>query len=300
MKFTKQDWTDRIGTPDAYAFPRSLTLVKTFTLPGCRGELYHQANGPDTFQRVMMLFPDTGEEKYPAVAVPFYYPEAMFGMDPFTGETLPRFAGIEIMLHLVQRGYAVASADAYHLTYRKSDRERDDFRRWHEAAEALLQDHPHWTGIGKLTADTMLLVDALAADTRVNADRIGIAGHSLGGKMAFYTGCLDDRIRVILASDFGFGWEQTNWKDLWYWGDKVKLLQEEGMDHSSLLSCAAPKPMCLLAGQYDDMSSYEMMCRAEGYENCPAHLQIIHHAAGHRPTPEALEAGYAFLDRFLK
>ncbi|MBR4961060.1 MAG: acetylxylan esterase [Clostridia bacterium] len=300
MRFTKQDWLARIGTPENYNFCPALQMTDTFTLPGCRGELYRQANGPDTVQRVMMLFPDTEAEKYPAVAVPFYYPEAMLGMDPFTGAPLSRFTGIEMMLHLVQRGYAVVSADAYHLTYRESDRERDDFHRWHEAAEALLRDHPGWTGIGKLTADTMLLVDALTADPRVDTDRIGIAGHSLGGKMAFYAGCLDERIRVILASDFGIGWEQTNWNDPWYWGDTVKLLQEEGMDHASLLSCAAPKPMCLLAGQFDDMSSYEMMCRAEGYEDFPEHLQIIHHAAGHRPPPEALEAGYAFLDRFLK
>ena len=300
MKFTKQDWLKAIGTAANYDFRPSLTLTDTFALEGCRGEVYRQANGPDTFQRVMMLFPETGEEKYPAVAIPFYYPEAMMGMDPFTGEKLPLFAGIEMMLHLVHRGYVVASADAYHLTYRNSHRERDDFRRWQDAADALLQDQPGWTGIGKLTADTMLLVDALIADKRVDTNRIGIAGHSLGGKMAFYTGCLDERIKVVLTSDFGIGWEQTNWSDPWYWGNKVKTMQEAGMDHASLLACGAPKPMCLLAGKYDDMTSYDMMCRAEGYGQVPEHLQIIHHAKGHRPPAEALEAGYAFLDRFLK
>ena len=299
---TKQIWKTALGTPSAsYAFtPQMSPVQKTFTLDGCHGELYLQKNGPDTVQRVMMLFPESIKETCPGVVIPFYYPEAMLGMDPFTGEALPKFAGIEMMLHLAKRGYAVISADAYHLTYIPSDRARDDFRRWQEAAEALLKDHPQWTGMGKLTADTMLLTDALAADPRVDADRLGIAGHSLGGKMAFYAGCLDDRIKVILASDFGIRWEQTNWNDLWYWGDKVEMLRQAGLEHSSLLGCAAPKPMCLLAGQYDDETSREMMHAAPGYETCPERLKVVHHAKGHRPPADALEEGYAFLDNWLK
>ena len=300
MHYTKQDWLTALGNPEFESFRPSLSKEKTFSLPGCVGELYLQQNGPDTFQRLMMLFPEEIESSCPAVVVPFYYPEAMLGMDPFTGELLPRFAGIEMMLHLVRRGYAVASADAFHLTYLASDKARDDFTRWRDAAAALQKDHPHWTGIGKLMQDTMLVTDALAADKRVDENRIGIAGHSLGGKMAFYAGCLDDRIRVILASDFGFGWDQTNWQDPWYWGSLAAKWQKEGMDHTALLSCAAPKPMMLLAGQFDNMDSWDMMCRAEGYAEYPEHLAICNHAPGHRPPPEALEAGYAFLDGFLK
>ncbi|MBE6613850.1 MAG: hypothetical protein E7631_00915 [Ruminococcaceae bacterium] len=300
MEYTKNDWLRQIGSPEQYDFSPSFVLTDTFDLPEARGEVYRQANGPRTWQRVMMLFPKNEGKPFPGVVVPFYYPEAMLGMDPFTGESLPRFQGIEMMLHLVRRGYAVISADAYHLTYISSPRDRNDFRRWHDAAEALMQDQPGWTGIGKLTADTMLLVDVLAADPRVDESRIGIAGHSLGGKMAFYTGCIDERIRVILASDFGIGWEQTNWQDLWYWGEKAGQMQLKGMDHASLLAAAAPKPMMLLAGQYDDMTSWDMMQRAAGYEEHADHLAICHHASGHRPPPEALEAGYAFLDRFLQ
>ena len=48
MKFIKQDWLDRIGRPQNYRFDHTLTLKAKFSLPGCLGELYHQANGPDT------------------------------------------------------------------------------------------------------------------------------------------------------------------------------------------------------------------------------------------------------------
>ena len=150
------------------------------------------------------------------------------------------------------------------------------------AGEALAHDWPEWSGVGKLVADTRLLVDILVADSRVDSARIGIIGHSLGGKMAFYTGCLDSRIKVIVASDFGIGWDQTNWRDPWYWGEKLKDLRAKGMDHAGLLSLSGGKPFCLIAGEFDDASSGTMMRRAKGYERNPERLVLVNHATGHR------------------
>lgn len=297
---TKEQWIRAIGHPSYTFVSEPMQLLARFRHPEFDAELYSQKNGPDTAQRVMMVFPPNLTGRRPAVVVPFYFPEAMLGFEPTTGEQLPRYAGIEMLLHLARRGYIAISADAYHLTYIRSERDRSDFARWADAAEALRRDHPAWSGVGKLVADTRLLVDALCADPRVDAARIGIAGHSLGGKMAFYTGCLDERVRVILASDFGIGWEQTNWRDAWYWGEQVDALIAAGMDHAGLLGAAAPKPFCLLAGQFDNMDSWEMMRRAPGYTEGDGRLKIVNHATGHRPPPEALEEGYAFLDKWLK
>lgn len=295
---TKTQWLQWLGQPSEYGFARYVRLLKKYDHPEFDGELYAQANGPDTTQRVLMLFPKKLDGPVPGVVVPFYFPEAMLGFEPETGEQLPFYAGIEMMRHLVRRGYAVASADAYHLTYLPMEEDRGDFTRWKKASMALLQDHPGWTGMGKLVADTWLLTDLLANDPRVDASRLGIAGHSLGGKMAFYNGCLDDRIRVILASDFGIGWEQSNWQESWYWGEKLEQLKHEGLEHSSLLGCAGGKPFCLLAGKYDDDHSWEIMQKAPGYTQ--SQLQIINHATGHRPPWDALCQGYDFMDRYLK
>ncbi len=139
---TKQIWLDWIEKPSDSFEPNLSPVLKTFALEGCRGELYLQRNGSDTCQRVMMLFPENTEKPCPGVVVPFYYPEAMLGMDPFTGETLPRFDGIAMMLHLVRRGYAAISADAYHLTCHASEKDRDDFSRWHDAAVSLRKSIP--------------------------------------------------------------------------------------------------------------------------------------------------------------
>jgi pimeloyl-ACP methyl ester carboxylesterase len=204
------------------------------------------------------------------------------------------------MYDLVKRGYITASAEAYYLTYTKKDEPLPSRGSWSSAGRSLVSDYPSWTGIGKLAFDTRLLTDFVSSHERVDADRIGIIGHSLGGKMAFYAGCLDPRIKVIVASDFGIGWDQTNWSDIWYWGDKLKELKRKGMDHSGLLSLSGGKPFCLIAGETDNEFSGELMRRAEGYATHPQRLEFINHATGHRPPRSATERGYLFLDKYLK
>ena len=239
----------------------------------------------------------------PLVAVPFYYPEAMLGFDPATGEELPKFKGVTMLADLARRGFVAATADAYHLTYRPGAAEpRDDFRRWAKAAEALARDWPCWTGIGKLTADTRLVIDLLAADPRVDAARIGIIGHSLGGKMAFYAGCLDPRVQVIVTSDWGIDWDGTNWKDPWYWGAaRVDAMKAAGRTHAVLLAYAGGKPFMLIAGKYDNAASARaVLDRVPAYRAHPERCVVLDHASGHRPPPDALEAGYRFLEKHLK
>ena len=301
-----------IEPPAGYAsFDREVRMTARYAFKDFDVECYVQANGPDSTQRVMMTVPKLLRGKRPAVVAPFYYPEAMLGFNPVDGSletpilasqktNLTNFAGISYLADLARRGYIAISADAYYRTYRPEGAPEDNWRKWAYAGAALTRDWPTWTGIGKLVFDTRLLIDMLEADVRVDASRIGIIGHSLGGKMAFYTGCLDPRVKVIVASDFGIGWDQTNWKDVWYWGDKVAEMKRAGIDHAQLLSLAGGKPFCLLAGQYDNMDSWAIMRRATGYENHPERLKIVNHQTGHRPPASATEEGYRFLDTVLK
>ena len=142
-------------------------------------------------------------------------------------------------------------------------------------------------------------MDLLEDDSRIDGDRIGIAGHSLGGKMAFYAGCLDSRIKAILASDFGFLWEQSNWEKCWYWGDKLDVLKNNGIDNTFFLSLSQVKPIFLIAGEADDERSYYAMCRAKGYSSHPERIGFYNHATGHRPTAESLSWGLELLNDAL-
>ncbi|MFC3773683.1 alpha/beta hydrolase family protein [Paenibacillus sp. GCM10012303] len=294
LKDLTQKWLDRIGKPERYEYERRLSLIRKIVTAEFDGELYEQANGPGTVQRTLLMLPKTINGKLPAVVVPFYYPDRMAGYDLDSLEPTDE-PDIAMALQLVRRGYAVVSADAYHLTYRELELERRDFSRWRVAADSLLRDHPEWTGIGKLIADTQLLVDLLCADSRVDHDRIGIAGHSLGGKMALYTGCLDHRIKAMLCSDFGLEWDRSNWNEPWYWGDKLDALKAAGMDHAELLRLGGLKPFVLIAGLYDNEEALDGIKRA-GYSD-PSQYLFINHASGHRPPVEALEQGYDFLQK---
>lgn len=304
-------WSEYLDPPSGYgSFPRLVEKLGTYPFPDFYVEEYRQANGPDSFQRLMMAVPKNAKGRLPAVVVPFYYPEAMLGFDPKTGgvefhltpskTNLTYFSEVAYMKDLAKRGYVTVTAEAYYLTYAKKDAPEAGWDRWRHVGKRLNKDHPGWTGIGKLTFDTRLLVDLLASDSRVDSARIGIIGHSLGGKMAFYAGCQDSRIKVIVASDFGIGWDQTNWNDVWYWGGKLGEVRAKGMDHSDLLSLACGKPFCLIAGQADNEDSGAIMRRAKGYETCPERLKLVNHATGHRPPRDATETGYRFLDKYLK
>jgi dienelactone hydrolase len=304
-------WSGYLDPPAEYAaFPRSVEKLATYSFSDFDVEEYRQANGPGTFQRLMMAVPKNAKGRLPAVVVPFYYPEAMLGFNPKTGglefqytspkTNLTYFTEVAYMSDLAKRGYITVTAEAYYLTYSQKNAPDGSWGKWGHVGRRLKEDHPGWTGIGKLTFDTRLLIDLVAADPRVDPERIGITGHSLGGKMAFYAGCLDSRIKVIVASDFGIGWDQTNWKDIWYWGDRLNEVKSRGMDHAGLLSLSGGKPFCLIAGQADNEESGAIMRKAKGYERHPERLKLINHATGHRPPRSATEEGYRFLDRYLK
>ena len=304
-------WREFLDPPREYAaFKRSARRVVVHERPDYTVEVYEQANGPKTTQRVFVAVPKGVRGRMPAVVAPFYFPEAMLGEDPATGgvecpyarrsgTNLTFYAAIKYMADLARRGYVTASADAYYITY--PDGEGDgSFSCWKRAGEALARDWPGWTGVGKLAFDTRLVVDLLANHPSVDAGRIGMIGHSLGGKMAFYAGMLDPRVKVVVASDFGINWDQTNWQDVWYWGAKAAVAREGGLGHADLMSASGGKPFLLIAGKYDNAESWKTMLSARGYEKHPARRRIINHATGHRPPGWATAEGYRFLDAFLK
>ena len=292
-------WMQYLEVPKDYAFTPDVQMQKSYSFADFDAELLLQKNGPDTWQRVLKVFPKGCSGPVPAVVVPFYFPEGMLAFELDSQEELPKYFGIEMMIHLAKRGFACISADSYHLTYLDSGRGRGDFMRWKEAGDAISKDWPQWCGMGKLVADTRLLIDLLEEDSRIDSQRIGIAGHSLGGKMAFCTGCLDPRVKVMMASDFGFLWEQTNWEKSWYWGDKLELLKQNGITNTDLLSYSRGKPFFLIAGDADTDASFEAMKQAKGYDRHPERLGFLNHATGHRPPASALEQGYDFIEKQL-
>jgi dipeptidyl aminopeptidase/acylaminoacyl peptidase len=152
--------------------------------------------------------------------------------------------------------------------------------------------------MGKLTHDTRLAAYLLAADPQVDASRMGVMGHSLGGKMAFYAGCFDPRFRAIVASDFGLAWDSSNWGDAWYFGDKLKAMRAQGLSHEQLLA-VSPTPFFLIAGQYDSQASagplMEEARKVRALQGQGDSLVMFDHHSGHQPTWPSLKAAYSWL-----
>lgn len=117
------DWGQYLDPPAGYAaFPRSVEKLAAYSFPDFYVEEYRQANGPGTFQRLMIAVPKNAKKRLPAVVVPFYYPEAMLGFDPKTGglnsphlppnTNLTYFAEVTYMSDLAKRGYITVTAEA--------------------------------------------------------------------------------------------------------------------------------------------------------------------------------------------
>ena len=204
----------------------------------------------------------------------------------------------------MQQGYVVAAVEAYPfnlLTPVEQVASKGGMGVWRDAAAKLAKQHPQWTGMGKLTHDTRLAAEVLRGHEAVDSTRIAVMGHSLGGKMAFYAGCLDPRFKAVVASDFGIAWDSTNWGDAWYFGSKLKAIRADGLSHEQLLACAAPTSFFLIAGQYDSQAASGPLLDAArkvhvlyGKEDAVA---MFDHHTGHQPSWDALKSAYLWLAR---
>lgn len=316
-------------------------LRAELSLPWCTARLYAQPTCPDVVQNVLLLFPCDGDTSAigvaPAAVVPFYHPDESCGWD--LGRALPHLSPplpprnrpdepldasftIQYGRHLVEQGYIVACTEVFAYNLWPLEGEESGFSRFHAATTKLLSDHPGWTGMGKMVADVRLATDLLLDQPQVDTSRVLCIGHSLGGKMAFYSGALDSRFSATVCSDFGIGFDFTNWDAPWYLGDRtnhgsgVKL----ELGHEHLLALHAPRAFLLIAGEADRASKSRpyldavrdvwAVYTADASNNRSksatgagtAHsedlwgaVSMYDHGTGHRPTQGANDVVYRWL-----
>ena len=301
----REKWRRALGSPrSTLGQTGPADLVESFETPDFRAQLFRQRTDAETWQRVLLLKPLSLEARTAGVVVPFYDPDRMCGYDLRTKQRLgPERNTAFFGLHLVRQGYVVAAVEAYPfnlLTPAEQVASKGGMGVWRDAAAKLARQEPGWTGMGKLTHDTLLATDLLAADAQVDSARLAVMGHSLGGKMAFYAGCLDPRFKAIVASDFGLAWDSSNWGDAWYFGDKLKAMRADGLSQEQLLAFYAPS-FFLIAGQYDSEATcgplLDKARKTRELAGRAGAIEMFDHRSGHQPTWSSLKAAYAWLAR---
>ena len=294
----KQRWDAALGSPAFGDFDRTAEVTDRFEQSLYRATVFKQPTDPESRQTLLLMEPRTpAASPRPGMVIPFYHPDAMAGIDIATRQPLTDAPLIQFGRHLVQQGYVVVCTEAFPYNTVPEPEENKGFAWWQTAAEKLLKNNPNWTGIAKLAHDTSRAVDLMLDQPDMDPQRIGVMGHSLGGKMAFYTGCLDNRVQAIVSSDFGIGWSFTNWDAPWYLGDQIHR-PDFTLAHHHLLALHAPRAFLLIGGDADRPASWQYLNEAKkvyalyGREDA---VGFFDHASGHRPTEESLRIAYRWL-----
>lgn len=166
---------------------------------------------------------------------------------------------------------------------------------------------------------------ALANMPNVDAERIGIIGHSYGGKWAMFASCLYEQFACAVWSDPGIVFDESraniNYWEPWYLGYErgqqrqrgvpstanprtgaYDQLIRKGHDLHELHALMVPRPFLVSGGAEDPPKRWKALNHTLavntllGYANRVA----MTNRESHSPTPESNEQVYAFFEYFLK
>ena len=154
--------------------------------------------------------------------------------------------GKDFARQLVRRGYATISPEHFCCASRMPKAGP------YETAE-FYKRHPDWSAAGKYTYESRIACSVLAARREVDAGRLGVTGHSLGGHGSIWLAAYDERIRCAAPSCAGLTFrenpEPLHWsRDHWYiYFPQLRAEFLAGRtvacDFHEMMSLIAPRPL---------------------------------------------------------
>ncbi len=298
------DWQRFLGT-----WPALLTEPSVEVLEEQHRENFRQLKirflwTPNQLTTGYLLIPN-GEGKRPAVVTVYYEPETSIGL----GKELRDFG-----LQLARRGFVVLSLGTTEATEAKT------YSIYYPSLEATTVEPLSMLGYAAANAWYVL-----AARPEVDETRIGIVGHSFGGKWAMFAACLFDKFAAAAWSDPGIVFDNSrsniNYWEPWYLGYHPQPWRTRGLiTDSNPAHGAYPK---LMAAQRDLHELHALMAPrpflvSGGAEDPPQRWEALNHsiAVNHllgfeqrvgmtnRPLHDPSEASnaviYGFFEHFLK
>jgi len=178
----------------------------------------------------------------------------------------------------------------------------------------------------------------LARRPEVDPARIGIVGHSFGGKWAMFASCLYDKFACAVWSDPGLVFDErdrrkqnpsgsVNYWDVWYLGFELgaiadpksagpfrklpaegqvrtgayKMLVEGGHDLVELHALMAPRPFLVSGGTADTPERWPALNHAIAVNKLLGydHRVAMTNREGHTPTEKANQQVYGFFEWWL-
>ncbi len=247
-----------------------------------------------------LLLPE-GRGPFPAVLVPFYEPETSIGV----GKAEFRAFGLD----LARRGFVTLSIGSPGGDARKPEPGR--------AA---------WQPLSFLACVAANCHTALAQLPEVDPQRIGVVGHSYGGKWAMFASCLYDKFACAVWSDPGIVFDESrpnvNYWEPWYLGrdpegasqrkpgvptadnpitGAYKTMRETGRDLHELHALMAPRPFLVSGGSEDPPARWVALNHAVAVNRL---LGLTNRVAmsnrkDHSPNAGSNEQIYSFFEHFL-
>ncbi|AMV30476.1 Acetyl xylan esterase (AXE1) [Pirellula sp. SH-Sr6A] len=208
-------------------------------------------------------------------------------------------------LHLVRRGYVCLAPD-----YPSFGEYRFDFQR------AFLEGRFE-SGTMKSIWNNMRAVDLLCSLPEVDAERIGVIGHSLGGHNSLFTAAFDSRLKVAVTS-CGFcsfrkyyGGNLKGWTSDRYMPKIASVYQNDPQrvpfDFDDVLISIFPRAIYVMAplhdANFDVTGVKDVLAKVEPvYEQANARekLKAAFPDAAHEWPADQRDAAYAFIDAILK
>ncbi|MBI5385908.1 MAG: acetylxylan esterase [Verrucomicrobia bacterium] len=247
-----------------------------------------------------LLVPD-GKGPFPAVLVVFYEPETSVGLGK---EPLRAFG-----LQLARRGFVTLNLGTPGGNAWKPDTGG--------AQCQPLSFHAY------VAANCW---HALANLPQVDRARIGVVGHSYGGKWAMFAGALWDKFVCVVASDPGIVFDETrpnvNYWEPWYLGfdpnrkrpkagvpttenprtGAYQRMIETGRDLHELHALIAPRTFLVSGGAEDPPSRWLALNHAVAVNALLGHTNRVAmtNRRTHAPTEESNRQLCAFFEHFLK
>jgi dienelactone hydrolase len=257
---------------------------------------------------VYLLTPE-GPGPFPAVVDVFYYPEDGAGIKS------DRRRQNDFGFQLVQRGFAALCVGQNPTAPRP---------------EADLY-YPAWDRAQLQPLSYLAYVAAnchtfLAQRPEIDSNRIGIVGHSYGGKWALFAGALYDKFSAVCVSDPGIVFDETrpnvNYWEPWYLGylagtefrprgiltdvyprvGPYRTMRERGDDLHELHALIAPRPFFVAGGSEDPPERWRALNHTVAVNRVLDHEKRVgmSNRLEHRISPEANEQICLFFEHFLK